>query len=94
MIELKPTKLWTEKSMQFPEGTLRIYIGSLHIGTAIPKKGDGDLYSFNNKYMDIIHGNSGKYVTLDEIITDVELSLKEFINQIIVKQTKTKNHVS
>ena len=94
MIELKPIKLWTEKSIQFPEGTLRIYIGGLHIGTAIPKKGDGELYSFNNKYIDIIHRSSGKYVTLDEIIMDIELSLKEFINQIIVKQNKPKNHVS
>lgn len=94
MIELKPIKLWTEKSMQFPEGTLRIYIGGLHIGTAIPNRHNGDLYNFNSRYTDIIHGIGRKYGTLDEIITDIELSLKEFINQIIVKQNKSKNHVN
>src|SRR5580765_3039924 len=92
---LKKVKCWTEKDNDQPEleskGYLRIYVGSLFVGHAIParKKGDDrrDLYEFDSAkglYHIINMGEVGtlKGRELQEILDDVELAFKELLKKI------------
>lgn len=83
-IQLKPTKEWTEKSKEcgFRQGSLRLYVGSLHVGTAEPIRGDEDNYHFHSMLSDITLCLT-KRASLDEIKTNIELALKEFANKFI-----------
>ncbi len=85
-IELKKIQTWEEKAAGWPVGTVRLYIANLQLGTCEPVRGiDEDRYTFDNFYPSIIDLSISTVNghTLDFIIDQCELSLKEFAKKIL-----------
>lgn len=80
MIQLKKTREWSgEHKEDDVTGTVRLYIGSLFCGVAIPVRGEIDNYFFYPSYDCIPSLNEA--APLEAIKMMVELTLKEFASQ-------------
>ena len=79
---LKPIR--TKSAKSHCEGSLNIFIGGLWCGTAVANR-NSDTFHFKSNHPSIITTESKMFMALDEICTDIELSLKEFINKIELK---------
>jgi len=64
-----------------PTGTLIFYCGNLKCGYAIPQR-NKSTFRFSS-CLDIIDLEPRTNFTIDEITTDIELSLKEFCSKVI-----------
>ena len=81
-IEIKTLRTWTEKQDGYPDGTLRIYCGNIHCGNAIPTRGKIEGWHFEN-LMEVVSVPPRTDLSLDEIMTHIELSLKEFCKKVL-----------
>lgn len=83
MIEIKQVKEWTEKDNS---NGIRIYCGNVHLGTAYPdrrkqiEKGE-ELFRFVKMFEFIFV--PAEFLSLEEIKTHIELSIKEFLKKIL-----------
>lgn len=80
--KLKPFKEWQEKEGKRVLKSMRLYVGQLHVATVYPKSNaEPHLYGCTT-FFDCI-ATDCEYKPLEEIKTEIELSLKEFINKLV-----------
>jgi len=79
---LAPLREWGEKEGEKVLDSVRIYCGSLHIGTCHLGHKNDDKYTFSSIGEGIMLDIPTKAMTIDEIKTEVELGLKELLNKI------------
>lgn len=101
-IELKNIKEWEEKKGNRPTGSIRIYVGELHVGTCMPyekwelrcnwKDEHRGKYVFTALTHDMTSDNREPR-TLEEIKIDIECTIKEFLGKFL-KSYKTLKPVS
>ena len=82
-IILRPMKEWGEKEGKRVLTSIRIYIGKVHVATVSPDRLQPDMYFCHCMY-DIIRVET-KRQRLEDIKSQIELSLKEFINSVTLK---------
>lgn len=85
VLGLQPIKEWGEdrnKDSNFRAGTIRIYVGSLHVGFAEPTREDATMYHFRSMLQDVTIGTFQKE-TLEDIKINVECALKEYIKKFV-----------
>jgi hypothetical protein len=86
---LKEIKTWGDKSGDWSNGTLRIYVGGEHVGYAVPVRNEVDLYSFRSmkSMLDVMDLPIKKY-SLQELTDTIALNLKESLSKFF-KQEKS-----
>jgi hypothetical protein len=87
-VKIKPIREWQEKEGKRLLPTIRLYLGNWHIATVCPTNADPELYHFDCM-TDILMNIQSKQ-TLEDIKLDIELTLKEFIKKITIKNLSVK----
>src|ERR1044072_640849 len=84
IIELRKIRTWLDKSKDgaWPKGTMRIYVGNLLLGIAVPdrdaQKEGKELYRFHSIETFVDSSTVSEAKGLQTILDDLEMSLKEF----------------
>lgn len=82
-IELKKITTWQEKEDGVDTGIIRFYISNILLGIATPVRNKEEIYSFENCLdYHIVRFNDSENLTLEDIHTHIECSLKEFLKKI------------
>lgn len=90
-MKLHKVKEHTAKNPSWPNGTLGIYCGHLLCGWAIPTRTTGyEKYRFHSGPRFPFDMEPKTDFTLDEIKTNVELTIKEFLSTVIMNYKEEK----
>lgn len=80
-IVIKPIREWGEKEGTKVLTSIRLYIGKMHVATVRPDRIFKDEY-YTHCFFDCINVEN-KRLPLEDIKSQIELSLKEFISGVV-----------